>query len=190
MNIIKRKQIKFVSMLIFIAVLTFSSTLAIVTYAVDHTPHYKLTFGVSMGNERSSVKYWYSQEGSNYYGYRILLGANAWNNVSSIDANISEVSNKSDSNIRVYSKDYGNTEWIGYHTPWIGYGDIKLNEYYQASNGGIERYAEVFAHEMGHAFGLNHYSCSSELMVSSGYINTPNPQTGDISGYKDKYGLK
>lgn len=91
--------------------------------------------------------------------------------------------------IRVYSDDYGNTNWIGYHTPLIGYGNIKLNEYYHDSNGGYTRYEEVFAHEMGHAFGLSHYDCDNELMQAEGYIYTPDPQEGDIAGYKAKYGL-
>lgn len=87
------------------------------------------------------------------------------------------------------SDDYGNTNWIGYHTPLIGYGNIKLNEYYHDSNGGYTRYEEVFAHEMGHAFGLSHYDCDNELMQAKGYIYTPDPQEGDIAGYKAKYGL-
>lgn len=89
----------------------------------------------------------------------------------------------------MYSYNYGNVGWVGYHVPWINYGEIKLNEWYHTSGSGFTKYEEVFAHEMGHAFGLFHYSCNSELMRAQGYIGTPNPQEGDIKGYRAKYGL-
>lgn len=78
---------------------------------------------------------------------------------SGVGTKFSEVSNKGDSVIRVYSKDYGNTGWIGQHAPFIGYGNIKINEFYHDSYGGFDTYSEVFSYEMGHAFGLSHYEC-------------------------------
>lgn len=119
-----------------------------------------------------------------------MLGTYAWRDAFGTDAGFSKVSNKKEADIRIYSNDYGNTGWIGQHTPCFGYGNIKLNDHYHNSNGGYSRYEEVFSHEMGHAFGLLHYNCNKELMRSQGYIGTPNPQKGDIAGYKAKYKLK
>lgn len=182
------KLLKSLARLVLVCIISFSLPVTI-AYAAGHSDHYSLTLGVSMGNARTNVKWWYSQEGTYYYAYRVILGANAWQNASGTDAGFTQVSTKSESDIRVYSNDYGNTGWIGQHTPLIGYGNIKLNEYYHSSNGGYTTYEEVFAHEMGHAFGLAHYDCDNELMQSQGYIGTPNPQEGDIAGYKAKYGV-
>ena len=182
------KALKSLYTFILICVISFSIPIT-VAYAAGHTSHYALNPLVSMGSTRTNVHWWYSQEGSRFYGYRITRGANAWEDASGLDAGFTEVSTKSDAEIRVYSDDYGNTNWIGYHTPLIGYGNIKLNEYYHDSNGGYTRYEEVFAHEMGHAFGLSHYDCDNELMQAKGYIYTTDPQEGDIAGYKAKYGL-
>ena len=173
------KALKSLYTFILICVISFSIPIT-VAYAAGHTSHYALNPLVSMGSTRTNVHWWYSQEGSRFYGYRITRGANAWEDASGLDAGFTEVSTKSDAEIRVYSDDYGNTNWIGYHTPLIGYGNIKLNEYYHDSNGGYTRYEEVFAHEMGHAFGLSHYDCDNELMQAKGYIYTPDPQEGDI----------
>jgi len=181
---LKRDKIKSISMLVLIGVLSFSLTF-ITVHAADHSKHYKTNIFVGMGNHVSNVKYWYSEEGSYYYGYRILQGANGWVNAG-LGAGFTKVSSKSESVIRVYSKDYGNTGWIGRHEPWVGHGNIKLNEYYHVSNGGYQVYEEVFAHEMGHAYGLLHYDCADELMKSKGYIGSPNPYTGDKLVIKQK----
>ena len=53
-----------------------------------------------MGSTRTNVHWWYSQEGSRFYGYRITRGANAWEDASGLDAGFTEVSTKSDAEIR------------------------------------------------------------------------------------------
>lgn len=189
MNLKNFKNTKSITVLILVCVISFSIPITI-AYAAGHANHYNLNPFVSMGNTRTNVHWWYSKEGTYYYGYRIQAGANAWQNASGTDAGFTKVSTKNEADIRIYSKDYGNTGWVGQHIPLIGYGDIKLNDYYHNSDGGYPTYEEVFSHEMGHAFGLLHYSCDNELMRSQGYIGTPNPQEGDIAGYKAKYGLR
>lgn len=155
----------------------------------QHDSHYKLLWYVSMGNHRTNVRWWYSQEGSRYLGYRVQLGAEAWENARGLDAGFTRVYSKDEAHIRVYSNNYGNTGWSGQHFPWLGYGSIKLNEYYFDSNGGYTTYEEIFAHEMGHAFGLDHFDCGKELMRAQGYNGTPNPARGDRAGYRAKYGF-
>ena len=181
----KKSTIKSTFTLVLVAIFSFGLT-TFTAYAADHSGHYDLDPFVSMGNHLSHVEWWYSQDGDYYYGYRILLGANAWEDAG-VGAGFTEVSDKDDSVIRIYSNDYGNVDWIGQHTPHIGYGTIKLNEYHHDSQGGYETYEEVFAHEMGHAFGLDHYDCDSELMKPKGYNGTPDPYIGDKAGMAAKY---
>lgn len=183
------KLIKTVTVFVLICMISFKTPISI-AHAVSHANHYKLNPFVSMGRTRTKVHWWYSQGGRHYYGYRIVLGADAWQNASGTDAGFVKVSAKRDAEIRIYSKNYGNIGWIGQHSPWFGYGNIKLNDYYHDSNGGYPTYAEVFSYEMGHAFGLLHYDCNNELMRPKGYIGKPNPQKGDIAGYRAKYGLR
>lgn len=189
MQIKNSKTLRSLCTLLLTCIISFSIPVTI-AYATGHAEHFTLNPVVSMGSTRTNVHWWYSQDGSHYYGHRVMLGAEAWASAPGLDAGFTKVSAKSDAEIRVYSDDYGNTNWIGHHTPANGYGNIKLNEYYHDSSGGYTRYEEVFAHEMGHAFGLSHFDCDNELMRSQGYINTPNPQEGDIAGYKTQYFLR
>ena len=102
------KTLKSLCTLILTCIISFSIPIT-VAYAAGHTDHYALNALVSMGKARTNVHWWYSQEGSHYYGYRIILGANAWEDASGLDAGFTQVDAKSDAEIRVYSDDYGNT---------------------------------------------------------------------------------
>lgn len=70
------KALKSLYTFILICVISFSIPIT-VAYAAGHTSHYALNPLVSMGSTRTNVHWWYSQEGSRFYGYRITRGANA-----------------------------------------------------------------------------------------------------------------
>lgn len=176
---------KFLKKSIGLVVLSIMVVLAFSTpvYAIDHSGHYSINPWVGWGSHVSHVEWWYSQEGTINFHDVVDTAAYCWNNTLT-PIFMCEVYNQGDSVLRVNSKDYGNTGWYGQQIPHIGYGNIKLNEYYTLTD---NEWAEVASHEMGHAHGLNHYACSSEIMVASGFIGTPQPYTGDIAGINAKY---
>ncbi|MBN1366456.1 MAG: hypothetical protein JW967_00825 [Dehalococcoidales bacterium] len=151
--------------------------------AVDHSTHYSINPFVGWNGHESHVEWWYSQMGSKNFIGEISYACNSWNNTPTV-INMVRVYSKSGSVLRIYSNNWGDNGWYGQHIPYIGYGNINLNEYYSLS---YTQWAEVASHEMGHAHGLFHYNCASELMKASGFIGTPNPYTGDIAGINAKY---
>lgn len=65
---------------------------------------------------------------------------------------------------------------------------IKLNEYYHNYGGGYAQYEGIFAHEVGHFCGLDHYSDGlCELLSEGGGNYYKEPQLGDIAGINNKY---
>lgn len=82
-------------------------------------------------------------------------------------------------NIVIISKNYGNTGWDA--MTYINL-RIEIQDNVTSSNR-----SELVAHELGHGFGLGHYSCSSELMRAVGYKGSASPYEGDIAGINSLY---
>lgn len=123
-----------------------------------HENHYDPNFLAGYGwSDPSDIRWWYEQYGSiNYHGF-VDAAAYAWG-ISSTPIRMDEVSELEDSNLRIYSWTYGNTNWLGIADGYSGYDyqQIRLNESYYG-NYTASQWCKVASHEMGHAHGLAHY---------------------------------
>ena len=148
---------------------------------------YTHAFGaVTFPVNQYSITYSYTQSGTYNYSSYITTGINAWN--SSAARIYVSSSNGAMANIRFVSTNYGNTGWHGnclYPTILDRSALIKINDYYKSGFSGNE--AELVAHELGHAFTLDHVTDKSSLMLSSGYKGSPTPSQDDVNGVNDKY---
>jgi hypothetical protein len=105
--------------------------------------------------------------------------------------------------IDFYTENYGSTGWFGftfyfnangadnsggYPTKNYTFCTIKLNTY-TGFTPMKNTWTGITTHEIGHAFGLSHYSGSSSLMNADiAYMNTPTAITSDeISGIRSLY---
>lgn len=163
---------------LFMAVVAFSSPII----AIGHSSHYTLPPFYGWGDP--DVTWWYDQDGSKDFHGMVDAAAYAWIQ-SSTPIYMTEVDNQDDSDLRVYSNNYGTTGWYGRFYQYFFYQNIALNEYYTVVTD--PQWCEVASHEMGHTHGLGHYDCSQELMVAEGFIGTYYPQTGDVAGVNAKY---
>ena len=91
---------------------------------------------------------------------------------------------------------YGANGWEGYATWTCVLGntlsvDAKLNMYYLSGTEPITRLKVVWAHELGHGFGLNHVSNDKRVMYTSPSTAYNNGVTGltsdEISGINSLY---
>lgn len=132
-----------------------------------HATHYVKSSTVKYG--KKNFKLQYSQKGSTNWTSSIKKGMQQWNDEG---ASIS----LGTSAYKIESKSYGTTSWAGDTTKYT----IYLND--SAVKNDTQR-SEVVAHELGHALGLGHVACKSELMRSTGLKGSPSLYAGDIAGY-------
>jgi hypothetical protein len=139
-------------------------------------------------NYKVNINYTYQQNGSYYYGYRILLAEGEWESEFGL-FNMNEVS--SGGNMKLISDTYGDTGWVGRAYYLENPKRILINEWYQANRSYYDytAYTRTIIHEMGHTHGLDHTSCVNEVMSNSADKNIyqTNLGDGDRAGIKDKY---
>lgn len=144
-----------------------------IVFAGTHSTHY-VTSWWSFGNNWS---YYYTQQGTVNYSSNISTAISSWKAASS-KLNISKATAPY-GNIVITSKNYGNTGWDA--MTYINL-RIEIQDNVTSSNR-----SELVAHELGHGFGLGHYSCSSEFMRAVGYKGSASPYEGDIAGINSLY---
>lgn len=128
----------------------------------------------SFGN---SWKYYYTQQGTTNYSNNIISAISSWQTATS-KLSVSKATAPY-GNVVVTSKNFGNTGWDG-----ITYINLRID--LQDSVVSSNR-TELVAHEFGHGFGLDHFSCSYELMRAFGYKGSATPYEGDIAGINALY---
>ncbi|MGY3718638.1 matrixin family metalloprotease [Sutcliffiella cohnii] len=98
--------------------------------------------------------------------------------------------------ITVKAKDFGNVSWSGRCTnyrQYITFGDyvdsvIEGNLYYlNRSTYSANKVKGVWAHELGHALGLDHVSGSNKLMYDNDGRTVYKPTTDEVNGVNALY---
>ena len=141
--------------------------------AGTHSSHFALNWW-SFGN---SWKYYYTQQGTTNYSNNIISAISSWQTATS-KLSVSKATAPY-GNVVVTIKNFGNTGWDG-----ITYINLRID--LQDSVVSSNR-TELVAHEFGHGFGLDHFSCSYELMRAFGYKGSATPYEGDIAGINALY---
>lgn len=198
-------RLKFVMLTVLLTMFTSTNVFAYTTYEESHRDHYNkiffYTYPLQYGtNGKVNINYSYTEAGSHYFGYRVLLAAYALGGTSTysnwyMSYNnyppflLTEVS-PSSANVPITSNNYGNVDWVGLCSASSKVKNIKINEYFMDDgyyNYALEEYTVVILHEMLHSVGLDHYNCNDEVMLSAkrGYNYDLHP--GDIGGIYDKY---
>ncbi|QHQ63301.1 matrixin family metalloprotease [Anaerocolumna sedimenticola] len=171
----KSKFIRKIIILIGVFTLAFSSTVL--------AAEYKLLPLASLykWSTPQDIKWIYIQDGVYDYHSSIVSGLNGWEEKTS-KLNYSE-GDDSSWDMRFWSDDMGSTGWHGWCNPVLKL--VNLNDYYYSSF--INDKAELVAHEVGHANGLDDVDSTKVLMRSSGYNHSKYPTSDDIEGINQLY---
>ena len=150
----------------------------------DHSNHYSLARFVNWGKYVNKITWWYDQEGEDDFTEMIITAAEAWNETPT-SINMTQVGNRKDSILRIYSDDYGDTGWYAKFNPFPDI-HIGINEHYYLDE---DQWEIIIAHEMGHAHGLDHYDECDMALMNSNPLNREDchPYIGDIAGINAKY---
>lgn len=194
---------KFKKTALLVLTITFILVCTAVAFDATHKSHYnKYWFGYwSYVNGEINLPYYYEQQGSAYLGYRATLAGDGWRNFSYSPLKMYSTTDASKAKIKIYSKNYGNVQWMGQANrvtnnisinEWNLYNDWYPNNPKRCTT---ECYTQAIGHEMGHLHGLDHSpsECGLEMMVGvhgaihygAPYINAP--YIGDQQGIYDIY---
>lgn len=145
-----------------------------------------LCMAVNASTHSSHYKHWQYGYGSSFYlrytriqtepnwASNIGTALNAWNLNTVASVYLSD-----NASHQIISGDFGNTGWYGKTS---AFGNIQLN-----NNTPAEYRTETVAHEIGHALGLDHVSCTSEVMREYGFKGSPQPYDGDKEGVRTRW---
>lgn len=197
----QKSKLKRAALLVLIT--AFALVCTAIAFDATHKSHYnKYWFGYwSYENGQINLPYYYEQQGSAYLGYRASLAGNGWKNFSYSPLNMYSTPYASLAKIKIYSKNYGNTGWLGQANRVTN--NISINEYnlfndwYPTSprRCTYDCYTSDIGHEMGHLHGLDHSpdECGIEIMnakhlgIHAGTSTTTSPYIGDQQGIYDIY---
>ncbi|MEK3882448.1 matrixin family metalloprotease [Paenibacillus sp. PL2-23] len=172
--------------------LSFSIFATIYTASQATTPQAEAytTIGGKYGS--SNITWNFQGSGSNYAGAS-TFGVNAWNNANT-DVTLTHTNDVTKANIIFRHKDYGNIGWNArcankpVHTSGTyTRSDIDFNEHTMEAMT-ISQRTGVSAHELGHAFGLDHVTDKTQVMCTWGNGRTATaPGSDDIKGVNALY---
>lgn len=138
------------------------------TKATLHASHYRGSTSVKWGSNNFTIRY---RKLSNMdWSTDINAAVSTWN--STVGSNL-KVGN---SVYEIRSESHGSSSWAG--ETYATY--ILVNDTVGTTTA---KRRETVAHELGHALGLGHVACTSELMRSYGFRGYYSLYEGDINGY-------
>lgn len=173
LNLLKRLKVSSQILMILVLATMF------ITPSYAHSSHYTLNSWRMV----NPIVYFYSQYGSHNWSSNVAAAAGYWNTAT---LNLRPITKYNSSvhygyNVIIESANYGNVTWNG-RAYSSGY--MQLNDYRSSA---LAKKTSIASHEFGHLLGLDHTSCTFEIMYSPTKA-TGDPYYGDIAGFYAIYG--